>query len=102
MNKFWILLAFLLAPLLVVVLLAKSYAENPQIVVKTIPEITFEKPDIDSVDVTFEKLSVDLSELTNLTSTSFTQNRTHMQIDLGNDNIVIAEIAMGNSFVEEK
>ena len=43
---------------------------------------------------------LDLSELTDLTSTSFTQNGTHMQIDLGNDNIIIAEIAMGNSFVD--
>ncbi len=69
MNKLWIFLAFLLAPLLAIVIFTKGYAENHQVLEKTISEIKFEKPTIDSVGLTFTGLSVNLSELTNRMAT---------------------------------
>ncbi len=63
MNKVWVFLLFLLAPLIVFVILSKSYADNSQLgMYDHYKEIT-ERVDISSIDTSIEEVTVDLRAL---------------------------------------
>lgn len=65
MNRLLLLLFFLLAPILVIFISAKSYAEDSSIGVAAITEDSIKLNEVKGLDVDLEKMDVSLTDLTN-------------------------------------
>lgn len=63
MSKLWVFLTFLLAPVLVIYLVAKSYADDVTVGNYDIYNQTMERVEIDRIDASIDTVSIDLREL---------------------------------------
>ena len=63
MNKIWVFLIFLLAPVLVFVFVAKGYADDSSIGIFDYQKEEIKRIDIESIDAEIDEVAIDLREL---------------------------------------